>query len=145
MVPPLSKIPGFVIVYTCNNPRPLSSHSHNLIAHTRALLSRSDLTHRCSPLRRAHPCSPLRRGLSGQVTTMWLRRDFTGEVARISLARFDVIYPARFMATWFHRRGCTDFTRSLRRDLSGQVHGDVISPARLHEFLQRHSYCILKR
>jgi len=81
------------LVYTCNNPRLLSSHSHNLITHTLI---------RDSTLLAAPMCSPL-------------------------LAA----------PTWFIRLG----------------HDDVISPARLHEvhslaptwFLQRHSYCILKR
>jgi len=85
------------LLYTCNNPRSLSSHSHNLIAHMHALLSRSDVT---------HPCSPLRCDLSGQV-------------------HGDVISPARLHG--FHSLAPTWFSPllALRRDLSGQVHGDV--------------------
>jgi len=102
------------LLYTCNNPRSLSSHSHNLITHaSEALLARSDLI--LTLVRHSDVIYPAR------FMATWLRHDFTGEVARISLARSDVIltlarrsdviYPTSFTATWMRR----DFTDEVER------------------------------
>jgi len=62
---------------------------------------------RDSTLHAAPTCSPL------FATLTWFIRLGHGDV----------------FATWFHRRGCTDFTRSLRRDSHPCSRSDVISSA----------------
>jgi len=102
------------LLYTCNNPRSLSSHSHNLIAHTHqkpCSLAPTWLT----LARRSDVIYPAR------FTAMWLWCDFTDEVAQISLARSDMIITLARAPTWFIRPG------SRRRDFTGEV--ARISPA----------------